>query len=1301
MKLLPVGLLLALAIFAVSSPCFGTVRYVSPNGTAVSPYTDWGTAATNIQDAIDASSADDVVMVTNGVYSGGGQIMDGDLVSRVALYQPLTVQSVNGPLVTTIQGAWDPSTTNGPLAVRCAWLTNGASLIGFTLQGGATLLTSTTQTAEVAGAAFCNSSSAILANCIIRSNAAAAYASGVYEGTLNNCALMGNVALSSGILPAAAYAGSWNNCTVVGNVPYGLAYGTVMNCVVYSNAPHNYSGGTWSHCCTTPAAGGVGNITSPPLLLSDGIHLANGSPCLGAGTTPATATDMFGQPWANPPSMGCAEWQPSPVVSAPAIHIGASQGGFVISTLVEGEAPLAFTWLHDGAAVGNDGHYSSAYTAALTVDSVLASDAGTYRAVVSNALGTATSAVTEVVIHLVDAGSTAPVSPYLSWPTAATNIQDAINAANPGEIILVTNGLYAYGGAVMDSNLTSRVALNKPVLVQSLNGAAATIIQGAWDPSSVFGPGPLAVRCAWLTNGAALVGFTLQSGSTRVSATSAGEGGGAWCSSSTALLANCLICSNSAYYGGSAVLQGAANACAVIGNNSGTTNFTVPCVEQMTLNNCTIFANVGGGTYAGALTNCIICSNTPANYSVGTLAYCCTTPLPSGPGNLSAAPQFTPGTFQLAYGSPCIAAGTTPATATDLFGQPWANPPCLGCVQWSPLPVVFPPTVQFASSPPGFTLTAATTGQPPFDYFWLQNGAPIENDGHYNSVTTTQLVVVGINGTEGGAYQLVASNAFGVTTSAVTQVAVHFVNAASAAPAAPYSSWATAAVQIQDAVDAAAANDIILVTNGVYATGGRAVTGTLTNRVAVPAPMMLIGMNGAAQTIIQGAWDPVSTNGPLAVRCVYLAAGASLQGFTLTGGGTQSSGVGALLEGGGVLGSGTNTNAVVASCIISNNAGGWGAGCAQVQLVQCQLLQNLGGTGLGGGAYQSLLVNCIVRTNSADEGGGLYDGAAYGSLFEGNAASVFGGGAAYANLYNCTVIYNQAGGTGGGGIYSTLAVNSIIENNDLLFYGIMGTLEEFSDCYSCTLAYSCIGMPAYGPPPFISGTNYILVLAQFLDDFYLATTSPCRGAGSALFASGTDINGLPWANPPSMGCSEVWPATRTGPLAVSAAAYYPSLMQFQMEFLSGSVSGQVNQVTWSYGDGTALTKSCYLSVDHVWTNAGDYTVTFTAFNADYPAGVSTNITVHVLPVVPPTLVTGPPAASGGTNFTMSFAAQGYVQYVVQWATNLAPPVAWQTLSTPYPATNCVIQVSDPISTNGLRFYRVTTSYLPNPGWDED
>ena len=80
------------------------------------PYTNWMTAATNIQLAVLTAAAGDVIVVTNGLYAGG-----------VTVTNPLTLLSVNGPQSTVI---------NGGGSNRCVSLTNGASLTGFTMTQG-------------------------------------------------------------------------------------------------------------------------------------------------------------------------------------------------------------------------------------------------------------------------------------------------------------------------------------------------------------------------------------------------------------------------------------------------------------------------------------------------------------------------------------------------------------------------------------------------------------------------------------------------------------------------------------------------------------------------------------------------------------------------------------------------------------------------------------------------------------------------------------------------------------------------------------------------------------------------------------------------------------------------------------------------------------------------------------------------------------------------------------------------------------------------------------------------------------
>ncbi len=82
-------------------------------------------------------------------------------------------------------------------------------------------------------------------------------------------------------------------------------------------------------------------------------------------------------------------------------------------------------------------------------------------------------------IRYVDVNSFNSTPPYTNWATAANTIQQAIDVALAGDKIVVTNGVYAAGGRAVHGTMTNRVAVIKPVTLQSVNGARATVISGA------------------------------------------------------------------------------------------------------------------------------------------------------------------------------------------------------------------------------------------------------------------------------------------------------------------------------------------------------------------------------------------------------------------------------------------------------------------------------------------------------------------------------------------------------------------------------------------------------------------------------------------------------------------------------------------------------------------------------------------------------------------------------------------------------------------------------------------------------
>jgi parallel beta-helix repeat protein len=374
---------------------------------------------------------------------------------------------------------------------------------------------------------------------------------------------------------------------------------------------------------------------------------------------------------------------------------------------------------------------------------------------------------------------------------------------------------------------------------------------------------------------------------------------------------------------------------------------------------------------------------------------------------------------------------------------------------------------------------------------------------------------------------------------------VFYVNVSNTIPASPFTNWPTAATNIQDAIDASNDGDLVLVTNGVYATGGRVVYGSLTNRVVINKAVTVQSVNGPEITVIQG--NP--SVGDNAVRCVYMTNNAILIGFTLTNGATLSfSGAADLLHlqtGGGVFCESTSTG-FLSNCVISGSSafhyGGGGSygtydncifltnrvnsgsagGCFYCTLNNCVLIGNFAGSdgggadyctlnncklygnfaihGDGGGAIRSTLNNCLLLTNTDLLGFGGGGGACQSTL---NNCLLFsnsgtrGGGASSSALINCTVVGNSAQYSGGG-TYLGSAKNCVVYGN---------ACTSGSNYSGGTFSYTCIA-------PLMNGFGNISNAPVFVDpvngDLHLQSNSPCINSGYNAYVSGTnDLDGNP------------------------------------------------------------------------------------------------------------------------------------------------------------------------------------------------
>ncbi len=311
----------------------------------------------------------------------------------------------------------------------------------------------------------------------------------------------------------------------------------------------------------------------------------------------------------------------------------------------------------------------------------------------------------------------------------------------------------------------------------------------------------------------------------------------------------------------------------------------------------------------------------------------------------------------------------------------------------------------------------------------------------------------------------------------------YYVAVSSTDSVPPYTNWATAATNIQDAVNLTRSGDTVLVTNGIYKFSGAMVYGA-SNRVAMANAISLIAVSGPTKTAIVGGAQ---------ARCVYVGTNAFVSGFSLvngmaTGSGnsiTNQSGGGAWCEASGVVsncvfggsyfpyangsvpsngctavfsGGGDYGGTIYDSVLASNYmSASHGAAAAMANLVNCIVTNNGAALVIGSVIYGGTLSNCTIANNlsfgaensilyNCDIISNLYGGTStstnYQCLFFGNS-----GGAAGGILYGCILTNNTMGGAGSATLYNCLLVGNSIAAR----YDSGGGGAYFSTLYNCTV----------------------------------------------------------------------------------------------------------------------------------------------------------------------------------------------------------------------------------------------------------
>ena len=421
----------------------------------------------------------------------------------------------------------------------------------------------------------------------------------------------------------------------------------------------------------------------------------------------------------------------------------------------------------------------------------------------------------------------------------------------------------------------------------------------------------------------------------------------------------------------------------------------------------------------------------------------------------------------------------------------------------------------------------------------------------------------------------------------------------------PYDTWATAATNIQTAVDYATANigsyDTVLVSSGTFYAPAEA-------GILVAAPLTIKSQQGREQTLVhgQGLTEAIFTiSNAQAVVDGFTITNGSRRGVLMYGGTLQNCAiVSNSFSGGSSQGAGVwMTNGLVTNCFIAwNRTADQGGGAylrGDARLVDSVIVSNYPKFD-GGGVYVSqgagvIISGCRITHNRARQGGTMGGGTYLNCLiaYNTNTPVIANAGAVFnATLVNCTVVKNYTINDN----YPS-GVSGCNLTNCIVAYNRGGDIVYSRSAYTCS--------PSKQP-----GEGNIAADPQFVDldggDFHLQFGSPAIDTGTNLAQITDDLDGNPRPQDGNnlgafhdMGCYEA-PAYTDGDLrchfTVTPAAGWEAVTASCQAVLGGT-STNINYYWWDFGDGSPVQSGASMSTaTHAFNQPGRYDITLTVSN---------------------------------------------------------------------------------------------------------